>query len=313
MLWIGVDLFFVLSGFLITGILLDLRQKDPTHFFARFYQRRARRILPPYLLVLALVSLRFGAPWARHWYMMLGAMNYIRAFHEPWFLPLVPLWSLGVEEQFYLLWPLVIYFVDRRRLPAIACALIVAAPILRGIASPWNTWHWFIYMGTPFRMDTLATGCLLAFAWRTPRLRQAIRRFGFLGLIPLALIAPVMLALNRLGGFSTMDGTRRADIFTYELALLAVTGTFLWALGGRFTAILRAAPLRWMGRISFSFYLIHSPILFVLLDHFDMPRPIQILTFVLSTLYATLSWFLVERPILAGGPGRTLEHAAARP
>lgn len=311
MLWIGVDMFFVLSGFLITGILVDLKHKDLKGYFLHFYQRRVRRILPPYLLVLVVVSIFFGLSWTKLWYMYFGLTNYIMQIPGPEFMPFNPLWSLGVEEQFYLLWPLAVYFVSDRKLPYVAIALMVIAPILRVLAIPYDADHQLVYMGTPFRMDDLAMGALLTFVWRSHG--EKVRRYGYLGLILVALTPVVMLQLKRIGGFSTVDNTVRANIFTYEIALYCATGAFLWALGGRFTGILRSAPFQFLGRISYSFYLVHLSTMLLMERYFQSRVVIALLGLAISTTYAALSWYLMEQPILRGGNRRTrgLELAAA--
>jgi len=108
--WTGVDLFFILSGFLITGILLDQRQKQIwSGYLGPFYGRRARRILPPYLLFLVFTSVFFGIGWLRRWYFFLFLMNTepFRSMATQYSIGI--LWSLAVEEQFYLLWPAAVY------------------------------------------------------------------------------------------------------------------------------------------------------------------------------------------------------------
>lgn len=299
MLWMGVDLFFVLSGFLITGILIDLKHRDLRGYFAHFYERRARRILPPYLLLLAVVSLVFGVSWVRAWFLYFGLMNYVVLFPPARFLPLVPLWSLGVEEQFYLIWPFLVYFVSEKRLPYVLGAMLALAPVLRVAAIPYDWTHQLVYKGTPFRMDCLAMGALLTFAWRMKR--ETIRRYGWLGLIPMGLTPFVMLALNRLGGFSTMDGTWKSNIFTYEIALVAVTGAMVWALGGRYAGILNVRALRYLGRISYTFYLIHLSALLLIGRYVANQMEVAALGMAASIAYATLSWIWIERPLLRRG------------
>ena len=150
MMWMGVDLFFVLSGFLITSILLDVPKVSFTSYIGAFYARRVRRILPPFLLLLVVVSVVFGVAWLKHWYMYFGLMNYREFFHDEILTgPLASLWSLGVEEQFYFFWPVLVYFVAPKKLPGILLGLMILAPVLRGVLTPWaehqawNQYHWF--------------------------------------------------------------------------------------------------------------------------------------------------------------------------
>jgi len=311
MLWIGVDLFFVLSGFLITGILVDLKHKDLKGYFAHFYERRARRILPPYVMLLVVVSLVFGTAWMAHWYMYLGLTNYVVLFPGPPFMPFNPLWSLGVEEQFYLVWPFLVYFLSEKKLPYVLCGLLVLAPILRVLAIPYDHVHQIVYMGTPFRMDCMAMGSLLTFVWRSKG--EVIRKYGYLGLIPVVLTPIVMMRLSRLGGFSTMDGTWKSNIFTYEIALSAATGAFLWALGGKYVGILKTRVFQFLGRISYTFYLIHLSTLLFFGRYFTNLYVVAVLGLATTIAYATLSFYFFEKPMLAGGSRKTatIELAAA--
>lgn len=162
LLWMGVDLFFVLSGFLITGVLLDHKDQPLKSYFGHFYQRRARRILPPCLLLLLVTTILFGFAWAHSWYLYLGFTNIIAAFGITQPPSLNALWSLGVEEQFYFVWPFVVYFLSEQAIAWVAGALMLTAPLLRWFGTPLFAHHWAIYSLTPFRMDTLAAGALLA-------------------------------------------------------------------------------------------------------------------------------------------------------
>ncbi len=299
MLWIGVDLFFVLSGFLITGILLDAKEKGLRGYFAHFYERRARRILPPYVILLVVGSLVFGLLWTRRWYLYFGLMNYVWLYPKARFLPFNPLWSLGVEEQFYLVWPFAVYFLNEKALRWVLCGLLVLAPILRVLVIPYDWTHELAYMGTPFRMDCLAMGGLLTLIWRARG--DAIRRYGYLGLIPVALTPPVMLWLNKLGGYSSWDPTVRSHVVTFGVALMAATGAFLWGLGGRYVGILETKPMQFLGRISYSFYLVHLGALMVWERYYEDRWMVAGLGLGTALVYATASWYLVEKPILSGG------------
>ncbi|HTV09186.1 MAG TPA: acyltransferase [Candidatus Aquilonibacter sp.] len=320
MMWIGVDLFFVLSGFLITGILLDTPKQSFRRYIGTFYERRARRILPPYILILVFVSIVFGTWWMRHWYLYFGLMNYVGYFwKEPFYAPLASLWSLGVEEQFYLIWPIVIFFVGAKRLPKLLVAGLLIAPALRAAFTPWlahqafDTYHWTIYKGTIFRFDCLASGSLITFLWRTKA--DKVQRYGWLGIIPALLTPPTMFLLNRyVGGFSTYGNSMKANVLTYEISLVAVSGLMLWALSGRYTQVLRLAPLRWIARISYSFYLVHESML-LLANRYVHTRALAALVAATGCIvYSELSWRWLERPILHGGNRRAAErevHAAS--
>ena len=175
-LWAGVDIFFVLSGFLITSILMDGRGKEGA--WGRFYERRALRILPPYVAFLILATVFLHLQWDHKavWY-ALFAMNLAEVLHLG-----VPglgiLWSLAVEEQFYLFWPFIALRFSPRIVLRCALALIVLAPILRGAATPFLQDHSAIYYLMPFRMDLLASGSLLAVLWLQPGALVRWRRWG---------------------------------------------------------------------------------------------------------------------------------------
>ena len=318
MLWMGVDVFFVLSGFLITGILLDMRQPSFKTYISQFYDRRVRRILPPYILFLAIATALFGTFWARHWYLYLGLTNYVFAFPDGYFAATDSLWSLGVEEQFYLVWPLVVFFFREQTLPWVLTGLLVAAPVLRGLATVMYRdstmdLHWITYMSTPMRMDCMAMGALLTFAWR--RYSAQIKEYGYLGLA-LAVVMPlVMVLLSHQGGWSTTDGTIRGNVGTYEISLLTATGIFLWALGGRFTGILTTGAMRYLGKISYSFYLIHMCWILLAQRYIHQPVAAVLVAFAGSIGYAALSWHFMEQPILHGGDRKVarVEVSAAIP
>jgi peptidoglycan/LPS O-acetylase OafA/YrhL len=202
--WSGVDLFFVLSGFLITGILYDSR--GTRHYFKTFYARRFLRIFPLAYLYLALIFLVVArvAPLTPHeardlasseWWYWAYLANWKIAFHgigsqlEP-----TMFWSLAVEEQFYLLWPLVVALLDRRRLVALCIGMIVAALALRigwHIIDPGKQAREALYVLTPARMDGLAMGALLAIGLRNESAAARIQRWSK----PLLLAAPTTITL----------------------------------------------------------------------------------------------------------------------
>src|SRR5579872_4752966 len=169
LLWLGVDLFFVLSGYLITKILLRLKEQQlddapGSSYWAAFYLRRAQRILPAYLIFLACISF-FGAHWMRTWYWYsFFIANIGAAFHKLGSQMLDPLWSLAVEEQFYLLWPCLVLLCSIKKLRWIALAIIFASPVLRACATPFFSDHFPIYCLTIFRADVLAVGAWIAIA-----------------------------------------------------------------------------------------------------------------------------------------------------
>ena len=186
----GVDLFFVLSGFLITGILYDARNKP--HYFRNFYMRRILRIFPLYYGVLALLF--FVAPLIpplrgatldflvdRQAWAWLYAVNIYIAKHGEWsFSYLDHFWSLAIEEHFYLLWPAVVLLLARRprTLIAVSLAIAICAMLARFTGSIMGLSWWTTYVLTPFRLDGLALGAFLAVTarqlWGLDRLARAV-------------------------------------------------------------------------------------------------------------------------------------------
>ena len=298
LLWMGVDLFFILSGFLITGVLVSGRDKKVGQYFGHFYERRARRILPPYLVLLIAVSLVFGlSSWVKHWYLYLFMMNVILAKQLSQPDVMVILWSLAVEEQFYLIWPFAVKFLSERALGYTAATLLVVAPLLRWFCTPLFANEWYIYALTPFRMDCLAAGALLAILWRNkPAL---LERYGAYGLI----LPPVGLAVSmwfRHLGISTHGNSRVGNTFIYELTLLTCFGVMVWALSGKFVGVLRLKPLVYLGRISYTVYLMHLFFLKIGESHLHNRFAVAGFAAAAVVLFATVSWYAMERPLLEG-------------
>jgi peptidoglycan/LPS O-acetylase OafA/YrhL len=159
--WLGVDLFFVLSGLLITGILLDTRNSP--NFFRVFYARRALRILPLYFTV-ATVLWFFYTGYASFFVVCYAFLaNFASWFRVPAPHPGSVFWSLAVEEHFYLIWPLLAYVLSRKLLAAVAITIVVLTPLGRAwMASTGAVVESTIYVWSWFRFDTLALGALLA-------------------------------------------------------------------------------------------------------------------------------------------------------
>jgi len=297
LLWVGVDIFFVLSGFLITGILLS-RKKSGSGYFSYFYSRRAFRILPPYILTLfacfILLHWRNFSPWWGYTFFLMN-MNGIL---WPAGGPPVPLWSLAVEEQFYLVWPFVILFLSEKMLLRVAVAALFVTPLLRVLCTPLFPDHFYIYYMTPFRADLLCSGAVLALLWkdRTPRF-VAICRQGWIGTLlgfggmAVAQIWPV---------FRLNNNTRPANGLIYSLSVLGSLSLVAWALAdkGWLHKALTWRPVMFVGRISYTMYLVGSVVL-VVAERFIHGQPWVMVVDVTGTiLWAAISWFLMEQPIL---------------
>lgn len=202
--FVGVDLFFVLSGFLITGILLDA-PKTTGRYFRVFYLRRAVRIFPLYCAILIGVFLtRPAGPDSPAWY-WLFASNLGATFKGDWLaspegVSLSHFWSLAVEEQFYLVWPLVVRFACRKWLERICLSLLVLAPVIH-FAFHFSGNPVAAYQFTGTRLNTLAAGALLAIVFRDPQrwqiwMKQAPKVGWIAGTISLlGLIFPLQVSL----------------------------------------------------------------------------------------------------------------------
>jgi peptidoglycan/LPS O-acetylase OafA/YrhL len=264
--WAGVDLFFVLSGLLITGILVDTLGRDG--WWTSFLARRALRIFPLYYLVLAMFGL-LGPPlglvdpwtfgrWGWWYAAYLGNWAFAARQVIP---PLSHFWSLGVEEQFYLAWPGVVWLLRGRRLALASLLLVVAGPALRSIlvyATDWPPGSAFRV--TPGRLDELALGALLATLLRTPAGRAWLRQPRVVGAaMSLGALGFIWLGLANHG----FDMHRPAlQIWSHTLLGLAfgglVTRTVCTAgTGARVQRILGALPLRLLGRYSYGIYVLH--------------------------------------------------------
>jgi peptidoglycan/LPS O-acetylase OafA/YrhL len=312
LLWSGVDLFFVLSGYLITGILLRLKPiRGPGGLRASgkawrtFYARRVRRILPPYLcfviVIAAVYSIRWGEVW--YFYAFFGA-NYANLLHRVPLPAMVPLWSLAVEEQFYLVWPLVVFCVSTTTLKRIAIFVIVAAPAFRIIFTLLGASHDAIYYMAPFRVDTLAWGAFIALqgnAWVVARRALALR---------VAVIAASILSvLSISASFRLTANSLSFNALGYSLVALGFAAMLVFALAthkGFIHSVLTAKTLRYLGLISYTFYLYHQAVFVELRSHALSPLLVALFGFAITALIAAVSWYALEAPILGlqrGLPG----------
>jgi peptidoglycan/LPS O-acetylase OafA/YrhL len=311
-LWCGVDLFFVLSGFLITGILLDA--KESRHYFRNFYARRVLRIFPLYygllLVKLVLVPAVGNAPAGSHhadiWYWLyvsnwaqgLGA----RGLHHGLGLT----WTLAIEEQFYMVWPLLVYVCDRRTLTRLCVGMIAAAVIFRVTIE--MTMHLpFGQEMTPARIDSLAMGALAAILLREVEL-GTLQRFARYAMIAGAVVLAAIFAKD---GFWAGHGLM--DMYGLTAWAMLFAGMVVFAAtyspGKRYVKTLTARPLLLLGKFSYAIYLLHATIdgalQRVLFGDGPMPRvmgsqlPAQIVYYAVliaaCVVAGWLSWNLYEK------------------
>jgi len=306
--WCGVDVFFVLSGFLITGILL--RTKGAPGYFRNFYARRVLRIFPLYYLVVGLLLFALDRPattGAEKASYLLYYQNVRYALCGEGTLDPARLitWSLAIEEQFYLVWPTVVWLCSRRALARVCIATIVVATALRLglLAGGLQTTHFL----TPCRLDTLAAGALLALVPPPPRwLGVACAWLGFGGLLAIARLTgasfPPAIPMQRWGLLAAL---------AFAVGLLTLARQ-----PGLVASVCRFASLRALGQVSYCVYLVHFLVLDVLTrgvlalpdgtkQTIASVLPAQAIAALLglcclcgSWLVAAISWRLFEAPIL---------------
>lgn len=258
--WLGVNLFFVLSGFLITGILID--SKNRPMYYRRFYFRRVRRILPVYFLTIAILiflhTLTFGSTMVA-----LAFLTNYRIFAVVGGFG--PFWSLAVEEQFYLIWPTVVGRVSIRSLTILSLTLCLVEPILRWLAFSYHLPLGDVHSSTLLIADNLALGALAAIFARS---RYGSIRNGLkFGLVMMVAGTVIFMAGLPFGILS------RTNAFGAALQIvpwnLFFTGSliFFLALQNSFFAGVWTGPLRFLGYISYGLYLYHL-IVFRAYDNF---------------------------------------------
>jgi peptidoglycan/LPS O-acetylase OafA/YrhL len=275
--WAGVDLFFVLSGFLITGILVESRAR--ADYYRVFYTRRTLRIFPLYYASLALCF--WVVPAALAWLGLQPEAVELRTMpHAPawiyalnWTIGLLGwgsvsifvshFWSLCIEEQFYLVWPMCVRGLERRGLALLALGLVVIAPVLRTLfhvrGLPLGS-----YTFTICRIDTLAVGALLALAYRDAALwARVVRRAPLAGGIAAAGFAAVVVI-----GRTNSYGTTAMDTLGFTFLDWSFAACLVMAIasptGARLQRLVAGAPLRFFGKYSYCLYVCHPPVVVLL-------------------------------------------------
>ncbi len=333
--WVGVDLFFVLSGFLITGILLDT--KTSGHFFKSFYARRIVRIFPLYYLTLFLYFYVYQPFFAagdmdlralkddQLWYWAYLS-NVHTSMHGTWPRAghMIHLWSVSIEEQFYMLWPTVVFFASRKRLKFICLCCLVGSPLLRALlmasyAGPIPT-----YVSSATRLDGLVLGALIAIMIRRPdEIMRLTRNLRAAGAASVAIVIGFFVmegGLNMTRVFDYKGSLNAYNFLMMTVAILAVAFIFAWLLvealiaspNSLFVRLLSGRVLRVFGKYSYCIYMWHMPILLILLSQGLTPGKFPVIfgsqilgqtilytVFIgLSLIAAMISWNLFEKQFL---------------
>lgn len=264
--WIGVQLFFALSGFLITRILIASR--EATNYFSSFYARRTLRIFPLYYATLLVIFVLLPALDAlpegfirhpqRELAMWLYLTNWVQPFH-PGQGSIPHLWSLAVEEQFYLLWPLVVRWLSTAALLRSCVVLALGSLLFRALLQWQGADFEVIYQFTPSRIDALVLGAAVACRWALPGVAPGRGDAAKAGWAALAVFVGGALATRGYAAHLPLTQTLGYSALSVSAACA------LWAINSRAPdrpalPLLESRALRALGRYSYGLYLLHVPL-----------------------------------------------------
>lgn len=324
---VGVDLFFILSGFLIGGILLSSRSSP--QYYRTFYLRRFFRIIPIYYLWLlifglAMIAAKTWNVWdgpefhtvTPYWAYFIFIQNYFQGSTVVQFFWLRPLWSLAVEEQFYLLAPPVIRKLSPERLIKALSGMLIFSLLLRlFLSSMYGMDHGYWGIGAsedwmPCRADDLALGMIVAAVWANPRSRIRLQQRVNVSYAGLFSCAAAILALGywimKPDSFVTAT-VGRTIIGFFFVFLLMIALTDKEGVAGK---IFRWWPLRELGKVSYCVYIIHQAVNWILHRSIFHTEPrfnhwpeigITIVSFGVTVLIAEISWRFFENPLIHRG------------
>jgi peptidoglycan/LPS O-acetylase OafA/YrhL len=296
---IGVDIFFVLSGFLITGVILNERERSGRVSLRRFYLRRALRLYPALVLLVLISNLVFQVPIRAYLASAARALTYTTNVHlglGGGSGALDQTWSLGVEEQFYLLWPIVLVLALRAdRALRTAIYVFLGAVILHTITVIlWTPAA--AYMLPSSRLDQIIAGAMLALVFRTSRGTVAVERWCTPLLAWASVIAIGLIALlpDHRGGFYEL-----ARMWVVTSAAVGVIGHLASRRHGLLVSLAAARPAVWLGERSYGLYLLHILVITEIATYIQW-RPVLRLPLIVgaSVAAAAACYTLVERPFL---------------
>ncbi len=331
--FLGVDVFFVISGYLITSLLLAEFRNKGRIGLGQFYLRRARRLLPALFLLLGVVGL-FAVVflpdevtklrgdvvaallYGTNWWQIFRNVSYFEAVGRP---PLLQhLWSLAVEEQFYLIWPLLLTGMFKlwngRRRPmllatlamiAVSSALMIGLSISRGYPLDHDPSR--VYYGTDTRAFTMLIGAVLAMVWAPWRLSEKTTRGGRLVLDAVGLIGVLGLAWMFLNVSEFSNNLYRGGFLLCSVLAAMVIAVTVHPAADLSRYFLGLKPMRWIGERSYGIYLWHWPVFMITRPTLDISltgTPNLILRLSVTVALAELSFRYVEQPIRQGALGR---------
>lgn len=331
---LGVGVFFVLSGYLITDILIAEWKRSGRLHLGDFLLRRARRLLPAMLVMMAavvgwlaikdpsrLLSMKeeIGSAllYVSNWWLIFHEVSYFESFGPP--SPLGHFWSLAVEEQFYLIWPLVLVLGlsllrKRGKLLGLTLAGAAASALAMGLLYEPGADPSRVYYGTDTRVFGLLIGAALAMVWPSRKLshnvsagvRLALDLVGGAGLL---VVISMIFHINEYDEFLYQGGLVVLSLATaVVVAVLAHPASLLGKLMG-------AKPLRWFGVRSYGIYLWHYPVIVLTSPEVNtggVNVPLAFVQVTASVLLAALSWRFIEEPIRHGGLGRLWKRIKGR-
>lgn len=331
--WAGVDLFFVLSGYLITGILL--RTRESPDYFRNFYARRILRILPLYFLVLTFFLLivpnlliilhptDFWLPGADHdqaWYWVFLSNIHIALTNQFQHATLGVTWSLSVEEHFYLVWPLIVLLVSRNNLVLICTMLIFLSPAIRALMLSSDVPTLAVFVMTYARLDGLAAGALIALLTTEKGKYAKLEKWSkiMLPLSALALVALVVAIRNDTGIIiddikKTLFGHPWMQTIGYSLVIIFSASLLVRLIHHHHTnwldRLFASRIFTTLGKYSYAMYLFHSFVIIMtgtyLFDYRRYPEwglasfaAFALLAILLTLVLAWISWQVIEAPCL---------------
>ena len=318
--WVGVDIFFVLSGFLITSILL--RTKHEKNYFKNFYVRRSLRIFPLYFVFIAVILLLLPkldpdfTPEIPH------ALPFLLLYQQNWLMLIskIPLttylavtWSLAIEEQFYLIWPAVVYFIKKETLIKLSIGVILFSILARLLGvlfwDDMSQVSTFFYYNTFTRFEQLVFGGLLAVAFTEPLWIQRLKNISipsfwvaFVAFLALCFTAyPHMVPLDE-NIWLVFGGYTLAAVFSAALVTILMTHPET----SMFRRLFQNKLLIFFGKYSYSIYLLHVPVILILLDMlwrtqlrgWAMYLAYIVLTYAITVVGALITWNLLEKHML---------------